>query len=156
LFSAAARAQVKTITGKVTSSDGTPLPGVSVIVSGKTAGAATDGNGDYSIDAAPGAVLDFSSVGFTTQSIKVGSSATINVSLQAAAADKLNEVVVVGYGTQKRTTLSGAVASVDRNVIKNAVTSNIGTVLQGTVTGLTVQQSTGQPGTTPFFGCTGL
>src|SRR5690348_3163951 len=89
LFSSAAWAQTKTITGKVTSSDGTALPGISVTVSGTTNGTATDANGYYSISAAPGAVLNFSSVGFATQNIKVGSSSTINVSLQAAAADKL-------------------------------------------------------------------
>jgi TonB-linked SusC/RagA family outer membrane protein len=148
LLSATVWAQKKTITGKVTSNDGSPLAGATIIVHGNKNGTQTNADGDFSIDANSGSVLDFSSVGFVPQSIKVGSSATINVSLQLAA-DKLNEVVVVGYGTQKRTTLSGAVASVNKDVIKNAVTSNIGTVLQGTVTGLTVQQSTGQPGTTP-------
>jgi len=149
LFSSAVWAQTKTITGRVTSSDGTALPGISVTVSGTSNGTATDANGNYSITAAPGAVLNFSSVGFATQNIKVGSSSTINVSLQAAAADKLNEVVVVGYGTQSRKSLTGSVASLDQNVLKSSPNSNLGTALQGTMPGLNVQQSTGQPGTTP-------
>jgi TonB-linked SusC/RagA family outer membrane protein len=149
LFSYASSAQIKKISGKVTSSDGSALPGVSVTVSGKTAGTATDAEGNYSIDAAPGAVLSFSSVGFEEQKVTVGSSSTVNVSLKAGAADKLNEVVVVGYGTQSRRSLTGSVASLDQNVLKSSPNSNLGTALQGMLPGLRVQQSTGQPGTTP-------
>ena len=141
-------AQVKKISGKVSDDNNNPLAGVSVIVKGKTEGTQTDANGAYSIDAAPNQVLDFSSVGYNPQSIKVGSSSTINLSMNAANA-KLDEVVVVGYGTQKRSSLSGAVSTMDKNVIKNTVTSNVGTALQGAVTGITVQQSSGQPGTSP-------
>jgi len=149
LFSSAAWAQTKTITGKVTSSDGTALPGISVTVSGTTNGTATDANGYYSISAAPGAVLNFSSVGFATQNIKVGSSSTINVSLQAAAADKLGEVVVVGYGTQNRSTITSSVAKLDQTVLKNVPRANVGSALQGTLPGLNVVTTTGQPGAGP-------
>ena len=141
-------AQVKKISGKVSDENNNPLAGVSIIVKGKTEGTQTDANGAYSIDAAPNQVLNFSSVGYNPESIKVGSSSTIDLSLKAANA-KLDEVVVVGYGTQKRSSLSGAVSTMDKNVIKNAVTSNVGTALQGAVTGITVQQSSGQPGTSP-------
>jgi len=149
LFSSAAWAQTKTITGKVTSSDGTALPGISVTVSGTTNGTATDASGYYSISAAPGAVLNFSSVGFATQNIKVGSSSTINVSLQAAAADKLGEVVVVGYGTQNRSTITSSVAKLDQTVLKNVPRANVGSALQGTLPGLNVVTTTGQPGAGP-------
>ena len=149
LFSSAVWAQTKTITGRVTSSDGTALPGISVTVSGTTNGTASDANGYYSISAAPGAVLNFSSVGFETQNIKVGSSSTINVSLQAAAADKLGEVVVVGYGTQNRSTITSSVAKLDQSVLKNVPRANVGSALQGTLPGLNVVTTTGQPGAGP-------
>ena len=148
LFSATAWAQKKTITGKVTSNDGSSLPGTTVLIKGNSAGTQTDANGVYSINAAPGDVLEFSSVGFASQNIKVGSSLTIDVSMKTAT-DKLDEVVVVGYGTQSRRTLTGSVVSLDQNVLKSSPNSNLGTALQGTLPGLMVQQSTGQPGTTP-------
>lgn len=149
LFSATTWAQTKNITGKVSnSSDNSPLSGVTIIISGKKEGTQTDSTGAYSINASPGETLNFSSVGFGSRSIKIGSSSTVSLSLSPAT-DKLDEVVVVGYGTQSRATLSGAVASLDKNVIKNTVTSNVGTALQGTLPGLLVQQSTGQPGTSP-------
>src|SRR6185312_10262486 len=149
LFSSAVWAQTKTIKGRVTSSDGTALPGISVTVTGTTNGTATDANGDYNISAAPGAVLNFSSVGFATQNIKVESSSTINVSLQAAAADKLGEVVVVGYGTQNRSTITSSVAKLDQTVLKNVPRANVGSALQGTLPGLNVVNTTGQPGAGP-------
>ena len=149
LFSVATIAQTKTITGKVTSSDGTPLPGISVTVTGTTTGTATDANGDYSLNAAPGATLYFSSVGFASQDIKVGSSSTVDVTLQAAAADKLGEVVVIGYGTQNRSTISSSVAKLDPDVLKNAPIANVGSALQGTLPGLNVVTTSGQPGAGP-------
>ena len=148
LFSIPVWAQVKTVTGKVTASDGTPLPNVSVTVNNKTIGTQTDAEGNYSIQAAPSDVLNFSFVGFASQDIKVATSSAINVSLKSGS-DKLDEVVVVGYGTQSRRALTGSVASLDQNVLKSSPNSNLGTALQGTMPGLNVQQSTGQPGTTP-------
>src|SRR6185312_12232712 len=84
LFSATAWAQKKTITGKVTSNDGSSLPGTTVLIKGNSAGTQTDANGVYSINAAPGDILEFSSVGFASQNIKVGSSLTIDVSMKTA------------------------------------------------------------------------
>ena len=149
LLSVGTIAQTKAITGKVTSSDGTPLPGISVTVSGTTTGTATDANGDYRLNAATGATLHFSSVGFASQDIQVGSSSTIDVTLQAAAADKLGEVVVIGYGTQNRSTITSSVAKLDQNVLKNAPIANVGSALQGTLPGLNVVTTTGQPGAGP-------
>jgi len=149
LLSVGTIAQTKAITGKVTSSDGTPLPGISVTVSGTTTGTATDANGDYRLNAATGATLHFSSVGFASQDIQVGSSSTIDVTLQAAAADKLGEVVVIGYGTQNRSTITSSVAKLDQNVLKNAPIANVGSALQGPLPGLNVVTTTGQPGAGP-------
>jgi len=141
-------AQLKKISGKVTDENNNPLSGVSIIVTGKTEGTQTDASGNYALDASPGDELNFSSVGFSSRSIKVGNSSSIDVALNVSNG-KLDEVVVVGYGTQTRRTLTGSVASLDQNVLKSSPNSNLGTALQGTLPGLQVQQSTGQPGTTP-------
>ncbi|HET7116273.1 MAG TPA: TonB-dependent receptor [Hanamia sp.] len=148
LFSATVWAQKKTITGKITSSEGSPLPGVTVLIKGNNAGTQTNAEGIYTIDAATGDVLEFSFVGFASQSIKVGSSNTIDVSLKTAT-DKLDEVVVVGYGTQNRATITSSVAKLDQSVLKNAPIANVGSALQGTLPGLNVVNTTGQPGQGP-------
>jgi len=140
--------QIKKFSGKVTDENNNPVSGASIIIKGKTAGTQTDSTGSFRIDASPGDVLNISSVGFSSKSIKAGNSSIIDVTLKVAN-DKLDEVVVVGYGTQTRRTLTGSVASLDQNVLKSSPNSNLGTALQGTLPGLNVQQSTGQPGTTP-------
>jgi hypothetical protein len=94
-------AQEKTVSGKVTSSeDGSPLPGVSVLIKGSTKGVTTDGNGVYKISAATNATLNFSFIGFTTQSVQVGGRAIVDVQLKADAA-AFNEVVVTAQGIRK-------------------------------------------------------
>lgn len=141
--------QVKSITGKIISEEnGKPLAGVSIIVKDKGTGTQTRSNGEFSVNASPNDVLVVTSAGFSPQEIIVGNHLTLELSLKPNET-KLNEVVVVGYGKQSRHTLSGAVTSVDANVLKSSPSSNVGTALQGTVPGLRVQQSTGQPGTTP-------
>jgi len=101
-------AQQKTITGRVLDAGSKPLPGVTVSVKGKTTATSTNENGDYSINAAQGDVLVFSSVGFGEFEERVRTSNTLNVTMSASMTD-LNEVVVVGYGTQKK---SSVVASI--------------------------------------------
>ncbi len=152
-------AQTKKITGKVLSDDNaTPLVGVSIVVKGKLIAARTLSDGTFTITASDNDLLDFTFTGYFPQEVPVSGKTTINISLKQDA-QKLNEVVVVGYGTQSRRTLTGSVSSVDANVLKSTPSTNIGTALQGTVSGLRVQQSTGQPGTTPtisFRGGTGF
>ena len=150
LLSATAWAQTKTITGKVTSSDGTPLPGVSVLIKGNHTGTQTDTAGIYNIDAAAGSVLDFSSVDFEPESIKVGKSNKIDVSLKAAA-NKLGEVVVVGYGTQSRSNVTSSIGKIDQQVLATAPRSNLGSALQGSVAGVQVVNPSGTPGAAPFI-----
>lgn len=143
------QAQSKKITGKVTSDeDSKPLAGVTVSIKGKTAGTQTDANGTYSIDASAGESLIFSFVGYGTQTIKLGNAATYDVSLKAVAS-QMDEVVVVGYGTQSRKTFTGASSSVKAQAFEHSPSSNVATALQGTVPGLLVRQSTGQPGSSP-------
>lgn len=141
--------QLNQITGKVVSDeDNKPLSGVSIIVKGKSIGTQTGATGSYSIQAAPSDVLLFTHTGFTQQEIAVGNSLTIDVTMKVDAS-KLNEVVVVGYGTQRRREVTGAVSSVNPITFEHSPTSNIATALQGTLPGLRVQQRTGQPGTSP-------
>ncbi len=150
LFSATSRAQTKTISGKVTSGEGTPLPGVSVIIHGNSSGTQTDAEGNYSITASAGNVLDFSFIGFSPQNIKVGNSVIINAKLNVSA-DKLGEVVVVGYGTQSRRNVTSSIGKVDNQVLTTAPRANVGTALQGSVAGVQVINSSGTPGASPYI-----
>ena len=106
-------AQDRSVSGKVLSADdNTPLPGVNVAVKGTTRGTTTDANGDYTIAVPNGqTVLVFSSVGSITQEITVGNKSTINVKVETDSR-ALNEVVVVGYGSQKKSQTTGAISSV--------------------------------------------
>lgn len=142
-------AQSVKISGVVLSKeDNAAVPGVTVLLKGKSTGTKTDADGRFSIDAAIGDVLVFSSVGFASQEVKVESASNLTITLQASIS-KMDEVVVVGYGTQSRRQLTGAVATVNPKAFENAPTTNVATVLQGNAPGLRVQQRTGQPGTTP-------
>lgn len=134
------------LTGTVTDTDGMGLPGVSILVKGTQTGTTTDGAGKFRLDVADrSAVLVFSFVGYISQEIAVGTQSVLNVKL--AADDKaLEEVVVVGYGVQKKANLTGAVSTVDSKAIENRPSSNLATGLQGVTPGLIITRQTGQPG----------
>ncbi|MEZ4802954.1 MAG: TonB-dependent receptor plug domain-containing protein [Gelidibacter sp.] len=141
-------AQEMTVTGTVTSSeDGMPLPGVNVIVQGTTTGTNSDFDGKYSLKVQKGAVLEFSSVGFKTQSVTVVSQTTIDI-VMIIDVESLNEIVVVGYGTQKKEDLTGAISTVKSEDIQKVPTSNIAQSLQGKISGVQVISS-GSPGDSP-------
>ena len=141
-------ATVQTVTGTVTDAGGAALPGVTVKLRGSTLGATTDINGKYSLSIPDGTgVLEFSFIGFVTQSVPVNNRTVINVQL-AEESKALNEVVVVGYGTQKRKDLTGAVSVVDVKNLNKTASSSINTQLQGQASGVTVIGS-GQPGEEP-------
>ena len=149
LIAAPGWSQVKTISGKITSQDdGKPLAGISVLVKGKSAGTQTDANGTYTISAAEGDVLVFSSTGFIPQEVTVGASSTVDL-LMTADVSKLGEVVVVGYGTAKRSKLTSSVAKLDPKVLETGVRSNPAQALAGTISGLRVSTGTGRPGSLP-------
>ncbi|MXV49531.1 SusC/RagA family TonB-linked outer membrane protein [Pedobacter sp. HMF7647] len=137
-------AQQRTVTGKVTSAeDGQPLPGVSVKIKGSQSGTSTGGDGTYSISAANGQVLVFTSIGTTPQDVTVGASGAVNVTLKSDA-KSLNEVVVVGFGTQKKANLTGAVTTVDvAKTFPNRPLNDPAKALQGVVPGLTITQGNG-------------
>ena len=137
-----------TITGTVKDDKGLPLPGVSVTVVSTTIGTVTDLNGNYKLtlpDNASGS-LAFSFIGFIKQQVVIGSQTTINISLKPDVATALNEVVVVGYGTQKRATINGAVSVVGAKDIGDKPVLNPLQALQGESPNLIIQQSTLDPG----------
>jgi len=138
--------QQRTVTGTVTDSKNTPMPGVNVVVTGTNQGTITDMDGKYRIEVQPGnKTLSFSFVGMNSQVVEIGSSVQIYVILTESSVG-LDEGVVVGYGTQKKINLTGAVQSVKSEdiVIRNA--SNTSNALQGLIPGVSVVQSSGRPG----------
>ncbi|WP_219223457.1 SusC/RagA family TonB-linked outer membrane protein [Pedobacter antarcticus] len=135
-----------TITGTVKDENGLPIPGVSVKVSGANIATQTGVNGSYKIDLADDkAVLIFSFLGYISQEISVTGKTKIDVTL-VEQTSKLNEVVVVGYGTQKRTNLTGAVATVGGEELTKRPVVNAAAMLQGTMPGVQVNQGSGEPG----------
>src|SRR5690606_11763250 len=143
-----ALAQEASVSGNVTSaSDGLPLPGVSVVdVNEPTHGVVTDFDGNYSITLTDANTsLRFSYIGSKTTEVPVNGQTKIDVALQEDVA-ALDEVVVVGYGTQKRATISGAVSSVKGEELVKSPAVNLTNTLSGRVAGLFVQQASAEPG----------
>ncbi len=134
------------IRGKVTDTKGEALIGVSVKVKGTAIGVSTDVNGNFTISAPDGSsTLVFTYVGYTTQEVSIGGRTTLNVQLSQST-EALQEVVVVGYGTQKKSDLTGSLVSVTAKDIKDQAFSNINQALQGKVAGVTFTSTSGDPG----------
>ena len=144
----------KVITGRVTNEAGDPLVGVSVLIQGTSRGTTTNANGVFSISADPGETLEFSFIGYKLSSIKLGNEDNVAVKLLAEVSG-LNEIVVVGYGTQKRTNVTGAISSVSGKTLAEVPAVSISEALQGRVAGLTVTQN-GSPGTSPIVRIRGI
>ncbi|CAN5483061.1 TonB-dependent receptor [soil metagenome] len=136
-----------TVSGRVTAIENNEaIPGANVLVKGTTIGTVTDVNGNYVIQAPDEtATLVFSFIGYTTQEIPINGRSEINISLSADVRS-LEEVVVVGYGTQRRSDLTAAVGSVSAKEIENEPVIQVGQALQGKVAGLQVSQNSGSPG----------
>ncbi len=139
---------VAQISGTVTADDGSELPGVSVVVKGTTVGTTTDASGKYSINARSGQTLTFSFVGYVAQEVAVGNQSVINVTLATDAA-ALEEVVVVGYGAQKKSQTTGAISQINSKQINEMPLTNLGQALQGRAAGVDVSQSGSKPGSAP-------
>lgn len=136
----------RTVTGTVTDAEsGTPLPGVNVIEKGTTNGTSTDFDGNYSLTVSSEATLQFSYVGFEPQEIPVGNQTTVNVML-ATDSETLDEVVVIGYGVQRKKDLTGSVSKVGGDDLENLPVSRVDNMLQGRASGVQVAQISGQPG----------
>lgn len=144
-------AQQKTVTGKIVDDEKQPLPGVTVVVKGTTQGSVTDFDGNYSITGvSPESVLTISFVGMLTQHVAVGSQSSINITMKTDAVG-LEEVIVVGYGTQSNATLSGAVEQVKgEKLMKGKGTSSAALAMQGEVPGLTITRTSSRPGNEDF------
>jgi TonB-linked SusC/RagA family outer membrane protein len=146
LSSFAVSAQELLVKGVVTSADdGQPIPGATVVVKGKTTGIVTSLDGIYSLKVPGNATLIFSFVGLKSQEIAVNNRTTINVVL-ASASEAIEEVVVVGYGTQKKSVVTGAISSVKAKDLEKVAPGRIDQALQGRVSGVTVASNSGQPG----------
>ncbi|MBN8577045.1 MAG: TonB-dependent receptor [Cytophagales bacterium] len=147
LVSSFAFAQERRVTGKVTSSDdNAPLPGVNVLVKGTTEGTITDVNGGYSLSVPSGSnVLVFSFVGFTTQEVQIGGRAVVDVQL-GTDVTQLSEVVVNGYTTQDKRTLTGSVSSVKGEVFQNLPIQSVDRGIQGRLAGVQIASASGAPG----------
>lgn len=146
LLSLGVFAQEVAVRGLVTSADdGQPLPGVTVVVKGTTNGTITDFNGIYQLNVQANATLVFSFVGMTSQEISVTNRSEINVTLSSAFIG-VDEVVVIGYGTQKRKDITGAVSIVDAQTIENLNPIKVEQALQGTTAGVNVTTQSGAPG----------
>lgn len=136
-----------TVTGIVTDNKGTPLPGVSVVKKGTSNGTNTSADGSFSLEASVKDILVFSYVGYGTREVTVGKGGKISLVLESATAG-LDEVVVIGYGTQRKKDLTGSIGNINVNDIKKYTTNDISQLLQGRVTGVAVN-SDGQPGAAP-------
>ena len=145
MFTATAFAQQKTIKGTVVDVTGEPLIGVNVAVKGTTIGIITDIDGNYTLEVPSKSTIVFSYIGYQAQEVPVGNQSTINVTLKEDA-QKLEEVVVVGYGTQKKVTVTGSVASVSGEELKASPTTNLSNGMVGRMPGVIGFQKSDEPG----------
>jgi TonB-linked SusC/RagA family outer membrane protein len=148
-------AQDKSITGTVVDSQNEPLPGTSVVVKGKTTGTITDVNGKFTIKVSENDILVFSSIGYVSQEIAVVGKSVINATMSDDVKE-ISEIVVIGYGVQKKSDVTGAVTSVKASDISNMPVSRVDEALQGKAAGVMVLQNSGQPGAEPKIRVRGL
>src|SRR5574344_1274217 len=142
----AAVQQTKKVTGRVSDSQG-PLIGATVMVKGTKTGSVTDLDGNYSINASEGSVLVVSYVGYVTQEIKVGSNPSINFIMKDQGKN-VNEVVVIGYGTQRKEAVTGSVVSMRGDLMRQVPGADITNALQGRIAGVDMTQVSSKPGAT--------
>ena len=142
------------VTGKVMDEQGLPIIGAGVMVEGTTTGVATDINGTYTINVASDATLSFQSIGYETVSVPVRGRARIDVTL-ATDSQLLEETVVVGYGTQKKANLTGAVEMVGEDTFDGRPNANLAQMLQGRVANLNLKFTDGRPNSSPSFNIRG-
>ena len=149
-FSSVTMAQTKTISGTVTGTDGKALQGVTIAVGNTGRVTISASNGAYTISAAPGELLVFSYVGYETESLRVGTSNNLNATLSRKGGD-LDEVVIVGYGRQRKSDITGAVTNVDMKTLESRPIADLGRGLQGVVPGLSVRVPSGEVGSDPLI-----
>lgn len=145
LLTIAGHAQNITVSGKVTDDTGMPVPGTTVLVKGTQTASLTDIDGNYQISAPSNATLVFTFIGYADQEIAVNGATSVNARM-VASAENLEEVVVIGYGTQKKSVVTGAISQVKAAQIENQPVTRIEQTLQGRVAGVYVVSNAGQPG----------
>ncbi len=138
-------AQSQAISGRVLGSDSGALPGATVLERGTTNGVSTNAGGEFSLGVKPGATIVISSVGYTTQTLPVGSQTTFNVTLQASTT-ALSEAVVVGYGTQTKADLTGSVVQLSSKDVGNQPVQSFEQSIQGRAAGVFIENSSGKLG----------
>ncbi len=141
-------AQEKSVTGTVQDNEGNIVPGVSVIVKGTTRGTNTDVNGNFKISASKNETLSFSFVGFLSKEVTVGNQSVINITIETDV-NSLNEVVIISFGTAKKTSFTGSAGTITSERIKDRPITNIGSAIAGTTAGVTSTAGSGQPGSAP-------
>lgn len=154
LLSDVAFAQNVTVKGTVIDDQKLPIPGVSILIKGTSNGVQTDASGNYSISAPSNSTLVFSFIGFNNQELPINGKTTINVTLISSTSD-LQQVVVVGYGTQRKRDVTGTIASVKGEEIEKLTATNPINALQGKVPGLTISNN-GTPGSAPVVRIRGI
>lgn len=154
LASSSALAQ-GTVSGKVTDANGEGLPGVTVRVQGSTTGTITDVDGNFTVAAASDAVLEISSVGFATQTVPVNGRTSIDVSLTEDVSE-LDEIVVIGYGTQKKSHLTGAISKVTNKKLDQIPLARVDDALIGQVSGVNIQATNAEAGGAPTITIRGV
>jgi TonB-linked SusC/RagA family outer membrane protein len=149
-------AQEKVVTGRVTAEDdGSPIPGVNVLEKGTSNGTVTDSDGNFRVSVGSDATLVFSFVGYANQEVAVGAQSSINVSL-ASDVTALSEVVVVGYGTQDKKEITGAVVTMGTKDFNKGNINDPTSLLQGKVAGLSIYNKGGDPNASPVIRLRGL
>lgn len=139
------QAQNVTVKGRVTSEGGEPVPDASIAVKGTTTGVSSDKGGNFQISVSAKGILVISSVGFLEREIAVNGQTTINVSLKSKAGN-LDEVVVIGYGSQRKEAITGSVASISGDRMRDIPAPNISQAIQGRIAGVDISQTSSKPG----------
>lgn len=147
--------QKRILKGTVKDSKGEALIGVNVVVKGTPLGTVTDFDGNFSIDTSPNSQLEFTYIGYAPQTVKAGERSSLHIVLLEDA-QLVNEVVVVGYGTQKKVNLTGAVAQVDSKTLEGRPVSNVSQMLQGAIPNLNISFGSGRPGEGGSFNIRGM
>ena len=148
--------QSLTVSGKVLAqSDGQPIPGVNILIVGTTTGAVTDFDGNYQIQVSTGDVLQFSYVGFVTERVTITNQTTLDISLFDDT-NELDEVIVIGYGTQKKSHLTGAISKVVNQDLDQIAVTRVDDALIGQVSGVNIQSTNAEAGGAPTITIRGV
>jgi len=144
-----------TLSGTVTDANNVPIPGANIVVANTTRGTQSDFDGNYTIQVSSGDILRFSYIGYSTQTVAIVSQQTVNITLEEDAS-QLDEVVVVGYGTQKKSTLTGSISKVTNETLDQIAVSRVDDALIGQVSGVNIQATNAEAGGAPTITIRGV